>query len=64
MVESTANTQLRPLQKIVSQIINFQPYSSTHDFMSQSHAQIINKHAECINMSTTTENNEFYTNFH
>ena len=56
VLKSTANTQARPLQKIVSQIINFQPYSSTCHFMSLSHAQILIKHGEFINMSTTMQN--------
>ena len=59
MAESTVNTQLRPLQKIKSQIFYFRPYSSKCDFMSQSHAQKLNKHVECINMSTTIKNYEF-----
>ena len=50
VLESTVNTQTRPLQKIVSQIINFQPYISTCHFMSLSHAQILIKHGEFINI--------------
>ena len=56
VLESTVDTQARPLQKIVSQIINFHPYSSTCHFMSLSHTQILIKHGEFINIPTTMQN--------
>ena len=56
MAESTVNTQARPLQNIVSQIINFHPYSSTCHFMSLSHTQILIKYGEFINIPTTMQN--------
>ena len=56
MAESTVDTLSRSLKLIVSQTTDFPPYSSTCDFLSLSHAQILIKHGEFINMPTTMQN--------